>query len=366
MPASLRQAFYLASSWLWCIGAFLPVLLLRDYGWVTLAGFTLANVIGAAAFGWVITHKRQPAFLAAHKPFLTLFSHVTIAFQLFFVAWLAALVGLWLLLVMLALVVLFYRADRVIGGVAVGLFLVSMALFGIYFANEPPLVELTVQPGWWHTLLPLILGFALSPYLDLTFHRALAQSPNPRLSFTLGFGVFFLCLLIFVFVYSEGLREMAAGGSIDLGALWPVVAFMVMQTAFTVAVHLREVQRQQPVPMLSLLWPYGFYLLALFAILYAMVRVTVPWLELPLTEVLYKGFLLFYGLVFPLYLLLGKNRYYFWGALALTVIPYSLGFLLGTDALGYLSFSMAVVAVFVLVRFVRGGYGLERKEKLVR
>lgn len=355
MPASVLQAFYLASSWLWCIGAFLPVLLLRDYGWVTLAGFTLANVIGAAAFGWVITHKMQPVFLAAHKPFLKLFSHVTIAFQLFFIAWLSALVGPWLLLAMLVLVVFFYRSERVIGEVAVGLFLVSMILFGIYFANAPPLVKLSVQPGWWHTLLPLILGFALSPYLDLTFHRALTKSPNPRLSFTLGFGVFFLSLLVFVFVYSEELRGMAAGGSIDLRVLWPVVAFMVMQTAFTVAVHLREVQRYQPVSMLSLVWPYGFYLLVLFATLYIMVSMTVPWLELPVTEVLYKGFLLFYGLVFPLYLLLGKNRHYFWGALVLTVFPYSLGFLLGTGALVLLSLSMAIVVAFVLVYFVGTG-----------
>ena len=93
MPGSLQQAFYLASSWLWCIGAFLPVLLLRDYGWITLTGFTLANVIGAAAFGWVMTRKRQPAFLTRHRVMLQVFSHVTIAFQLFFVVWLSALVG---------------------------------------------------------------------------------------------------------------------------------------------------------------------------------------------------------------------------------------------------------------------------------
>lgn len=356
MAASVLQAFYLASSWMWCIGAFLPVLLLRDYGWVTLAGFTLANVLGAAAFGWVMTRERQKAFLANHKPLLKLFSHVTIAFQLFFVVWISALVGWWLLLAMLVLVAAFYRADRVIGGVAVALFLLSMALFGSYLLTDPPLADVTLQPGWGHTLLPLILGFLLSPYLDLTFHRALQQSPNPRLSFTLGFGVFFLSLLIFVFVYSGGLLEMAAGGSIDLRVLWPVVAFIVMQTAFTAAVHLREVQRQQPAAWLPLLMPYGLYLLVLAVLLNAVATVQAPWLELPVTEVLYKGFLLFYGLVFPVYLLLGKNRYYFWGTLLLASIPYSLGFLLGGDTLVYLSGSMALVAGVVLVRGVRNGY----------
>jgi hypothetical protein len=334
VPASLQQAFYLASSWLWCIGAFLPVLLLRDYGWITLTAFTLANVIGAAAFGWVMTRNRQPAFLARHRRMLQVFSHVTIAFQLFFVVWLSALVGWWLLPVMLMLVGLFYRADSVIGWVAVCLFILSMACFGGYLIAEPPMATITAQPGWWHTLLPLVLGFALSPYLDLTFHRALERSPNPRLSFTLGFGVFFLALLVFVFVYSGGLQAMAAGeGSLDASLLWPVIAFIVMQTAFTIAVHFKEAQRQQPKPWRSRLVLYGAYLAGLCVLLGLGTTARVPWLDLPMTELLYKGFLLFYGLVFPLYLLLGKRPAYFWGALLVAVVPYSVGFLVGGDAL---------------------------------
>ena len=354
MPASVQQAFYLACSWLWCIGAFLPVLLLRDYGWITLTGFTLANVIGAAAFGWVMTRQRQPAFLAEHTAFLKLFSYITVAFQLFFVAWLSALVGWWLLAVMLVFVVLFYRADRLIGLASAGLFLVSLALFGGYLLNDPPLASVTLQSGWGHTLLPLVLGFLLSPYLDLTFHRAFQQSPNPRLSFTLGFGVFFLTLLVFVFVYAGGLRDMAAGNTaLNLSLLWPVVAFIVLQTAFTVAVHLKEVQRQQVSPALSRQWLWLAYLAVLVLIMAAGVGLQLPWLELPLTEVLYKGFLLFYGLVFPLYLLLGRRRPLFLGALLLTVLPYSAGFLLGGDWLVALSLSMAVVAGFVGVRGFR-------------
>lgn len=351
MPASLLSAFYLASSWLWCIGAFLPVLLLRDYGWMTLGIFTLANVTGAAAFGWVLNKKRQQAFLEAHRPALKFFSQVTIAFQLFFVAWLSALVGWWLLLVMLVLIGVFYRSDRRIGGVAAGLFLLSMVLFGSYLLTDPPLAAGTLQSGWLHSLLPLVLGFALSPYLDLTFHRALAQSPNPRLSFTLGFGVFFFCLLAFVFVYSEGLLAMAAGGSLDLRALWPVVAFIVLQTAFTAAVHLKEMQRFQPAPWLSCLLPYGVYLLLLVVALEFLVSSTAPWVDLPMTEVVYKGFLFFYGLAFPLYLLFGKNRVLFWVALLLATPAYSIGFLVGEESLFYLSISMVWVAVMLAVRF---------------
>ena len=47
-------AAYLACSWTWCIGMFLPVLLVRDYGvwgWIV---FAVPNVLGAAAMGWVL------------------------------------------------------------------------------------------------------------------------------------------------------------------------------------------------------------------------------------------------------------------------------------------------------------------------
>src|SRR6266404_3216610 len=50
----LGWAVFLAVSWTWCIGMFLPVLLVRDYGlwgWIV---FAVPNMIGAAAMGWVM------------------------------------------------------------------------------------------------------------------------------------------------------------------------------------------------------------------------------------------------------------------------------------------------------------------------
>jgi hypothetical protein len=50
--STLGWANYLGMSWTWCIGMFLPVLLVRDYGigawWI----FAIPNVVGAAAMGW--------------------------------------------------------------------------------------------------------------------------------------------------------------------------------------------------------------------------------------------------------------------------------------------------------------------------
>ncbi|SFX80120.1 hypothetical protein [Marinospirillum alkaliphilum] len=345
MPKSLLYAFYLASSWLWCIGAFLPMLLLRDYGWISLAVFALSNVLGAAAFGWVMNQQRQQVFLASHSLMLKLFSRVTLAFQLFFVVWISALLGWWLLLVMLALVVMFYRADRLITWVATGVFLLSMLLAGQYLTSGPELPSGVLQPGWWHTLLPLALGFILSPYLDLTFHRAWQQSPNPRLSFGLGFGVFFLVLLVFVLFYSRDLARLVAGEPVSVGVVWPLVAFIILQTAFTTALHLKESQCLQAASWRVSLGLGGFYLLLLIGLLNFGVLVVVPWLDLPLTELIYKTFLLFYGLVVPLYLLLGKNRLYFWISLLFTVPIYSLGFLLGGDFLWLLTISLAGVVL---------------------
>ena len=84
----LAWAVFLASSWTWCIGMYLPVLLVRDYGiwgWVV---FAIPNVIGAAAMGWTVRDadaSRQ--LVGAHRMAMSAFAVVTVAFQLFFGAW---------------------------------------------------------------------------------------------------------------------------------------------------------------------------------------------------------------------------------------------------------------------------------------
>ena len=289
--------------------------------------------------------RQQASFLNAHRPLLRLFSQVTIAFQLFFVAWLAAFVGWWLVPLMLVLILAFYLAQQQIGKLAIGLFAVSLLLFASFWMNAPELPAGTLQSGWWHTLLPLILGFALSPYLDLTFHRALALSPNPRMSFGLGFGVFFLILLLFVLAYSAALAPLMAGEAVALTPLWPVLAFILLQTAFTSALHLQEMQRQQPSQGRSGLIFLGIYLLLIFLLLDYQAGWLLPWIHVPLGEVLYKTFLLFYGLVAPLYLLLGKRTKTYLFSLLLIAPLYSLGFLLGGDYLFLLTLAMILLGV---------------------
>src|SRR5437588_1246526 len=81
-------AVFLAVSWTWCIGMFLPVILVREYGvwgWII---FAVPNVIGAAAMGWVIrSTERSEAIVRAHHAALAAFSFVTVSFQIFFAFW---------------------------------------------------------------------------------------------------------------------------------------------------------------------------------------------------------------------------------------------------------------------------------------
>src|SRR5215216_6488221 len=80
-------AIYLGMSWTWCIGMFLPVLLVRDYGIWAWVIFAIPNVVGAAAMGWVLKDYDSQAIVAAHGHAIKAFSLVTATFQLFFALW---------------------------------------------------------------------------------------------------------------------------------------------------------------------------------------------------------------------------------------------------------------------------------------
>jgi hypothetical protein len=79
---------YLGISWTWVIGMFLPVLLVRDYGPLAWWIFAIPNCIGAAAMGWVLRNADDSAaYVRRHAGACRWFSLVTIAFHLFFAAW---------------------------------------------------------------------------------------------------------------------------------------------------------------------------------------------------------------------------------------------------------------------------------------
>ena len=303
-------AAYLGASWTWVIGMYLPVLLTRPnefglWGWIV---FALPNVIGAAAMGAVLLNaERSRKLLSQHAAMATLFSIVTIAFHVYFVGW------------MLVRIVDFYPAAATfivaavlfaIGGARRDLWLAGLALvvscvcFG--FALTQPL---NVSQMLWTAdprpellaLTPVCMfGFFLCPYLDLTFHRA-RQMTAPKAgirAFQLGFGVFFFAMIIFTLCYARWLNTGIPGVN-DRVMMWAVGIHMITQIAFTLAVHVRT--------LLGAAQKVRFSRLALVVSAAGAMALSVVPLKWPVFrsletgEVIYRGFMGFYGLVAPAY-----------------------------------------------------------------
>ena len=111
---TLGWAAFLACSWTWCIGMFLPVLLVRDFGFPGWAVFTVPNVIGAAGMGWVLHRIGSAAALSLqHRRAAIAFSAVTILFHAFFVGWIIrSLVGEAAEVITILAAVAFYLVGR--------------------------------------------------------------------------------------------------------------------------------------------------------------------------------------------------------------------------------------------------------------
>jgi hypothetical protein len=332
-PGPIGWAAFLACSWTWCIGMFLPVLMLRDYGawgwWV----FAVPNVLGAAAMGWML---RDPAASRAlqqnHLAACRAFSWVTLSFHAYFIIALLPLVlgnGIIALTAVCIPAVLALRRARgrwvtlsaaLVLSVSVLAMLAVLALQGVPTVPGPS--KDRTDLFWLAAVCGF--GFLLDPYLDLTFHRArqMTTRAGGRTAFGLGFGVFFLLMIVFTAIYARRLIEvLAAGQPLEMrddpfaAALGVHVA---LQTAFTVVAHadsLRSTPRaalpgQPELPRHSrwagLIATTGILVLALGL---RVLRTRFPHYRSPVSvdgglstsEVIYRAFLAFYGLVFPAY-----------------------------------------------------------------
>src|SRR5258705_2469096 len=172
----MKWAFFLACSWTWCIGMFLPVLLVRNWGiwgWVV---FAIPNVIGAAAMCWVIRSRdTSERILIEHRLALAIFSLLPVAFHVYFVYWFVAerLMGPWLLVIPVAAFFLIWSAGRNSPGVdprmAGIVWVLSMSAFAVFAWQSGWRLDL-LPPLWpkyevlW--LLPVcVSGFGLCPDL---------------------------------------------------------------------------------------------------------------------------------------------------------------------------------------------------------
>jgi len=312
--AAVLWACYLGSSWTWMIGMLLPALLVRDYGlwgWVV---FAVPNVLGAAAMGFVLSRPDQSRAIAQrHRRALRLFTDVTIAYHLFVWGW--VLMRLepnagYMLLLLLPLWVLFMRVPAAvtwIGGLVWLTSLICMA-YASTLTESWSSLSWSMQDARFETadlllLMPAcILGFALCPYLDATFHHARqsTQANTGKTAFALGFGVVFLSMIVFSLGYAAVLLPFLQGESAaTVPAIWHRVLLihLAVQSLFTLAIHMR--QRA----MLTRRW-LGVIWWALGGAMGLLLMSEDQWLDglgLGLGEVLYRGFLLMYAMVFPAY-----------------------------------------------------------------
>lgn len=315
---TLGWSAFLACSWTWCIGMFLPGLLIRDFGPASFLIFALPNIIGAATFGFVFRRDgSSEAFVANHSTACRAFSFVTLAFQWFFLfrmlmpmqlsatTPLYAIAGLALLSMLLPTPTRSGAWTLAIAGLV---FALSLACAGIFtydnwevFAGARFSPALPTQDLLF--MIPvMMLGFLLCPTLDLTFHQARRQATGPRgtLAFVLGFGLLFALMIAFTFIYmSVGLQR----SSSPWDAARPTAVFIhiMLQLAFTIRLHTAWISerfvpptdRPQTSPVLAVMVmgvgaAFGANSLATYS-------------GIDFAEVFYRIFMAFYGLVFPAY-----------------------------------------------------------------
>jgi hypothetical protein len=346
---------FLACSWTWCIGMYLPVLLLRDFGpwgWIV---FALPNIAGAAAMGWVLGSPQASLAVAdRHRAAARWFSIVTVLFHIYFAGWMIQLMlgpipavavpllaGAWWWIGSSRM-----QRDPPAGVLVWVLSAIAFALMLIWLGDgRPPMPgptfdQMPVGVLW---LAPVCgFGFLLCPYLDLTFHRARQALPPAagRTAFTLGFAVLFLVMILFTFWYAPWIDSAQAGEPIPAAAGWIIGLHLLIQSAYTVAIHLRELP---PAPAAEtgglprLLTGLPGAILLVLVTPYAL-RLMPPGGG----ETIYLYFMVFYGLVFPAYV---------W----LCMIPTPGGHAgPGRARLGVLAVSVIVAAPMYYLGFVRG------------
>lgn len=328
-------AVYLGCSWTWCIGMFLPALLIRDLGLWGYVVFAVPNVVGAAAMGWVLKSPESSRRLVEwHKPAAVLFSRVTILFHFFWIAWVATafgdLMGLegWLELTLLVvgfIAILFVANLKSAHIAAMLIWLVSAGLL-IFLATTNsvrPSTASVIQSIPFSTdavwlLSASLFGFAFCPYLDLTFHHARQNCTKPsdsRFAFGLGFGAFFFSMIVLTFLYAGVVIARLDPNQSDVASIAPYLGIWLAvhifaQAAFTYRCHRVEMERQ------GHSWSYrGLYFnmwdVALFVVLIAAFFPALPLVfenrfgfDMSFHEIIYRLFLTFYGLIFPTYVYL--------------------------------------------------------------
>lgn len=327
--SSVLRALFLACSWTWCIGMFLPVLLVHDFGWPGWVAFAVPNVLGAMSVGFVFKAQGLAALTAdRHAIAMRWFSVVTILFHVAFLSWILTLAlpqlavplneivvgGIPVVpasmggefgaivvtgaLFLLALLLSGMRtAGWLLGSVVVYAFSITVAAMAMQYGEGEvfSLAEATGDEAFPAILgaAPILaLGFLTCPHMDLTILRTRheLQGAAGTRAFVLGFGVFFLSMIALTLAYAPGFLVGATSGFI--------IAHIAGQAVFTMSAHLRELRT------CSIEHDRGAGFPPLLALTLVLAFVCLSAVRLSYTgngQTMYELFLSPYALVFPAY-----------------------------------------------------------------
>lgn len=304
---------------------FLPVLLVRDFGVMGWVVFAVPNCLGAALMGAAL-HRPGAVdrVLTEHAFAVRAFSLVTTTFQWFFVGWL--MLGLGMSPTGIACAVLLVAVLSLFPGAhdgrrlrlwGLGVFTASVLLGAAWMFLDKARVPLADCPP---PLLPrthlaplaavCAMGFFLCPYLDATFLLAARRSgPARPAAFLIGFLALFPAMIALTLLYAPTVIQRAN----DLGA--PVAPLLVkdisvslapgallclhliLQLAFTIGAHEKSHTRGGPGDS----WTFAAFLAGLLAAYLSSAGFIPSIGAMAGTEVAYRAFMAFYGLVFPAY-----------------------------------------------------------------
>jgi hypothetical protein len=237
---------------------YMPVFLMGDFGWPVWVAFAIPNVFGAALVGFAHRNKSGVAeFIDRHEHAIRLFSLVTVLFHVVFLTWFLTLpLGLYLdrpswmspPVVIIALLIAWHLsrlAHRHLMAVALVVWLASLVLLalagvttGWLAMHAPPALVVDAMPDLAWLAPVLALGFLTCPHLDRTILRVAhdASDGSRRAIFTLGYGFFFLVMITGTLLY--------ASGFLTIHVYSPFIfVHIVLQSIFTMGVHLRELRQ---------------------------------------------------------------------------------------------------------------------------
>lgn len=321
------HALFLAVSWTWCIGMFLPVLLVRDFGLWGFVAFAVPNVVGAASVGFLLRSRdAADRFAAEHHLALHVFSLVTIAFHAWFLGAMALRFGILrtlfgpdgpaettatalgaaglLLAAWAAARRASFRSLLLLAPAVLALSIAAAALAQLTTGGRslgaPPLSGDDPFPAVLLAAPALALGFLTCPYLDATLLRVRRELDDraARRSFAIGFAGPFLLMVLLTLLYAHGFN---VSGVVS----WYILLHFSAQAMFTAAAHTRELwatadeharRTARPTP------PWRRWIAPALIALFAALGAAGPRLGLPF-EVGYQSFLFWYAVVFPAYLL---------------------------------------------------------------